>query len=310
MIDKDGTPDDGKRPAEGAKGYSINTLKTKAYNRSAAVLAGFGKVQGQAATRLTQIIAQIEWPADCCLCREPDTDGAICKVCQELLSENLNACRSCAYPVLRGETGHQLTGETPVSPDQSVSPENCAECLVSSPAFRFAAVPYLYRFPVDQLVLALKYRDATGIARAMARLMCESDSLLHLMEKQRPDFLVPIPLEPTRFHHRGFNQASQIAGWLSRYTGYPVRSASLLRNVRKNVPSQTMLGRQSRLDAFHGDSANGSDTAFRASDVHGLNLLLVDDVMTTGATFRAATDTLLDAGASSVGVCAFARTTH
>jgi predicted amidophosphoribosyltransferase len=100
-----------------------------------------------------------------------------------------------------------------------------------------------------------------------------------------------------RLRHRGYNQAACIAAAVSAQTGFPLR-AELLERVRE-TPTQTALTPEGR-------HANVAD-AFRASSVRGLNLVLVDDVFTTGATIAAAGSALAAAGAARVEAVTFAR---
>ena len=175
------------------------------------------------------------------------------------------------------------------------------------PPFAAAVVPYVYRFPVDQLVMQLKYHDAPGAARVMAQLMESALEEYFRHQVNEADYLVPVPLLPRRFRQRGFNQSMQLARCLSRRFAIPVHATALLRRAPLGVatdgPSNTSLDREARLAG-----AASERSGFTAEGVAGVRLLLVDDVMTTGATLSAAAESLLAAGARRVSVCAFART--
>jgi len=302
MINREGPGRATERLAVTRLWRSIYSIKTNRYRSAGPFITGVGQKWATVSGTLSGALGKIEWPAECCLCQEPDEDGAICGACRMLLPRNPEACPTCAYPLIADEKG---------AIGAAAEEGECAECRLLLPSFEAAAVPFLYRFPVDQLVFQLKYHDATGVARAIAQLMSNSVCVASMLNGQHTDVLVPIPLEPARYQQRGFNQAGQIAAWLSRFTGYPMQSSLLLRAYGDHsAPSQTGRGRQSRLDAFRPNSRVAGETVFQANNVEGLSVVLVDDVMTTGATFNAATDALLDAGAASVRVCAFARTTH
>ena len=253
---------------------------------------------------VTQAIS-LDWSFDCCLCHEPDKNGALCASCQQLLVRNSQPCRLCACP---------LNGSTE---------DICEACSIIMPPFTSAIVPFLYRFPADQLVIQLKFHDSPGMARVMAGLMAQAVTA-DLKRKNRTassimDYLVPVPLFPARFRQRGFNQSMQLAHGLSLQLGIPVHPTALLRSSSRGLTgravrqqSQTARDRQARLASLEPvrslEGQSSIHAGFRSADVTGLNLLLVDDVMTTGATLIAASEALLAAGARSVCVCAFART--
>jgi predicted amidophosphoribosyltransferase len=115
--------------------------------------------------------------------------------------------------------------------------------------------------------------------------------------------LVPVPLAPARLRERGFNQAALLARVLARGTGWPV--SPLLRRTRGG-PALARLGRHEREQAASG--AYWLDPAAQELLGHGPAVLLVDDVITTGATGVACSDALAAGGAHCLGIVSFART--
>jgi ComF family protein len=114
-----------------------------------------------------------------------------------------------------------------------------------------------------------------------------------------PDFIVPVPLHTRRLLKRGFNQAAEIARWVSQTMNIP-RNFRLVRRVR-NTPGQAGLSRRARLQNMHG--------AFSlAAPVAGARVALLDDVITTTATVAALANLLKQGGAREVQVWAPART--
>jgi len=109
--------------------------------------------------------------------------------------------------------------------------------------------------------------------------------------------LVPVPLAPKRLAIRGYNQAERLAAALSELTGYPVADAALAR--RRETPTQTALTPEERRVNVSG--------AFAGSGVTGRCAVLVDDVLTTGATLGACAEALMAAGAAKVEAVTFAR---
>ncbi len=147
-----------------------------------------------------------------------------------------------------------------------------------------------------KLVHDLKFRDVAGVAALMARLMAPAVRDV----TDGADVLVPVPLHPLRLLQRRFNQAVLLADALSPLVGVPVARDAVHR-VR-STPHQVGLNRTERADNLHG--------AFRVVDrnaISGRTVVVVDDVLTTGATADALALTLQGAGARSVRVAVFAR---
>ena len=143
------------------------------------------------------------------------------------------------------------------------------------------------------LLLGFKHSDRTDRAPALARWMARAGAEL----LEQADVIVPVPLHRWRLLQRRFNQSALLAHELGRLAGKPV-AAHLLRRKR-NTPSQGALTRAQREDNVTG--------AFRlrtgqAARVAGRRVLLIDDVLTTGATVTACARVLLRAGAAAVDV--------
>ena len=151
-----------------------------------------------------------------------------------------------------------------------------------------------YEGPARSLVAALKFRDAPAVADAMAARIAASTEL------PPGAVLVPVPLHPARLRRRGYNQAERLATALGRRSGLRV-SDCLERHGRRDRP-QLGRGRPDRLLGPTGHIRAGPVPATPA------NALLVDDVVTTGATLRACASALREAGAVSLRAVVFART--
>ena len=150
----------------------------------------------------------------------------------------------------------------------------------------------VYEGPARDLVRALKFRGAVGLADAMAALMIAAapPGLLS-------GALVPVPLHPLRRRARGFNQAERLTRALGRRTGLPVADCLVRPGVGRR---QVGRGRGDRLAGPRGAIKAGGRVPARA--------VLVDDVVTTGATLSACAAALRAAGATDVEAFAFART--
>lgn len=155
-----------------------------------------------------------------------------------------------------------------------------------------------YEGPAGRLVRGLKFEDMDYLAPPLGREA--AGRLAPLIGVLRPDLVVPVPLHWWRRSRRGFNQAELLARALARHAGLPFSTRALAR--RRAGRRQLGLSRQERLRALSGCYAA------HPARVRGLTILLVDDVVTTGATLEACARVLLRAGASGVIGCALTRT--
>lgn len=173
----------------------------------------------------------------------------------------------------------------------------CAGCLARPPAFAWTLAPYRYAFPLDRLLSRFKYSGDLAGGRLLAELL--ADALAREPRLGARDvLLLPVPLAGDRLAERGYNQALELARPLARRLGLTLAVDGLAR-IRA-TPRQAGLSARARRRNLRG--------AFAASAVvRGRRVLLVDDVMTTGATLRECARVLHRAGAREVGVVVLAR---
>ena len=203
----------------------------------------------------------------------------LCAACHRALPWNARACRRCALPLPATDAGG-----------------TCGACLaVACPLDRVTAA-FAYAAPLDRLLPMFKFHQSMAAGRLLSGLMAEG-----LRDAAMPDgdaVLVPIPLHRRRLRQRGYDQALELARPLARQLGLPLAADVLVR------PKPT--GAQSRLDKA-GRRANLSG-AFQVRQGRSLpaHVILLDDVMTTGATLEAAASALRQAGVRRVEawVCA------
>ncbi len=171
----------------------------------------------------------------------------------------------------------------------------CATCRISPPAFDAARAWGLHDGSVRHALHRLKYRRDLSLGDALA---AEMISLVCSQDWQ-PQLVVPVPLGKARLKERGYNQAALLARPIALALGIDYLPQSLQR--KRETRSQVGLMRHERQRNMRG--------AFQANEtwVAGKNVLLVDDVMTTGATMNAAAVALKQAGACCVWAISFAR---
>lgn len=175
----------------------------------------------------------------------------------------------------------------------------CARCLVAGrePAAcarhaGFAVyTPWLFDERAAAVVHALKYGDRPGLAAGLGAELASAVPA----SRRRPDLVLEVPLHPARLRERGYNQSAELADALADALGAP-RWPGALRRVRATAP-QARLGPAARRANLAGAFA-----AERPGRLRGRRVLLVDDVVTTGATLDAALAALHDAGARAAGV--------
>ena len=173
----------------------------------------------------------------------------------------------------------------------------CAPCLADPPRHDGIAAGTLYNDASRKLVLAFKHGKRIALAPMLARMAAS-----RLPELEGDWLIVPVPLHPWRLWRRGFNQSALLAREVARIRGQQVLVDGLQR--RKPTPTLGGLGRAARARTLSGAIAVNPR---RAGKFKGANVVLVDDVMTSGATSDACVRALKRAGAERVVIACFAR---
>ncbi|XJJ68527.1 ComF family protein [Novosphingobium sp. BL-8A] len=173
----------------------------------------------------------------------------------------------------------------------------CAPCLAEPPRHDGIAAATLYNASSRKLILALKHGNRLALADMMGAFMAA-----RLPQIDEDWLIAPVPLHRWRIWHRGYNQAAELARVIARRRG--ARLAVDLLERRKATPSLGGLGRKARRRALSG--AIGIPLRKRAG-VKGARIVLVDDVLTSGATSEACVSALKRAGAERVVIACFAR---
>lgn len=211
----------------------------------------------------------------CIICRENGDNGMdLCRKCRQQLLVNDQACCRCALPLLAGDA-------------------LCGACLPRKSPLTTVHAAYQYAFPLDRLIPRFKFHGDLVAGKVLAELMA-----LGLPDLAPPDVLVPVPLHAARLRRRGYDQALELARALAKERSIPLRH-DLLWRTRDTAP-------QSELDARARKRNLRDAFAIRATDPLPVHVVLIDDVMTTGATLHSAAQCLRRAGVQRVDawVCA------
>ncbi len=217
-------------------------------------------------------------PSQCAICRSWPA-RPVCEACVARFAAPRHRCRTCALPLPQSAT-------------------HCGECLRHPPPLDLCIACCDYAWPWSERIAEFKFRDETGWAAPLATLMRSTPWAEPLLDEA--DHVLPMPLAHARLRERGFNQAHELARRLA-----PAKAdATLLLRVH-NTPPQAGLPRAKRLQNLRGAFALDP---LRAHAVQGKRIVLVDDVMTSGASLFTAAQTLRAAGAAHVAAMVLART--
>ncbi len=219
--------------------------------------------------------------ARCQLCGAPGAEGMdICPHCLRDLPHNRDCCHICSLPL---------------PPNQAEKPI-CGKCLQQTPRFDRCLAPFSYGYPISGLIGDFKFNAKLHIGRLL------SDLLINAIKEgdlEPPELLIPVPLHHARLRERGFNQSLELARPISRRFGIPLDTTSCQRI--KTTRTQSTLDKKIRMKNMRG--------AFKVVErIDCEHLVLIDDVVTTGATVNELAHTLKRTGVKRVDVWALART--
>lgn len=212
-------------------------------------------------------------PERCILCEAPASKHSICAQCRDGLPWlPPEQCPQCALPSPRGRL--------------------CGGCLSHPPRFDAISAAFIYEWPLAPLIHRYKYGGNLALAGLFAHSLA-----MHI--RAPVDLIVPMPLAPLRLAERGFNQALEIARVVSLIKQIPL-APHACRRVRESVPQATL--------PWNERARNIRGAFVCDSDVRGLSVAVVDDVLTTGATLNELARNLRKAGAREVHGWMVART--
>jgi ComF family protein len=211
---------------------------------------------------------------NCILCAaKTDYNHGLCLDCLESLPQHPKACcPQCGLPS---------------------QGEYCGNCLKHEPSYDRTHALFRYAYPIDALLQHYKYNNALYLSQTFGQ----------LLSQQIVDFdinvIIPMPLHPIRLKERGFNQSLEVAKIIAKQLNIDLDITSCQRV--KNTPPQASLALKERVKNMKG--------AFECSaNFSGNHIMLIDDVMTTGASLNELAKTLKNAGATKVSCYILART--
>jgi len=229
-------------------------------------------------------LVDIIYPKVCLVCKNSlknvsSIDSTVCGQCWTKIKRNLPPfCNSCGRHLKKANLNKNI----------------CPTCLKKPLHFDRAFSPCIYDGAIKELIHEFKYKNKDYLGATLSRLMIE-----FIKEYDVPidylDLIVPIPLHPTRLREREFNQAEILSNYIAAEFNKNITDKILIRH--RVTKTQTELETEQRFV-----NVQGSFSVTRKEGLKGKNILLVDDVLTTGATSSEAASALKGAGANIVFV--------
>lgn len=231
------------------------------------------------------ILIELFLPAHCLICALKSDNRLICLHCQKALIKKRTCCLNCALPL-------------------SQSQSHCGDCLTNPHLFTRLHAIDDYQAPYTNLIKRFKYSKQLLNGHALGELLALS--LLYNFsssELTKVDYLIPIPLYKKKHRQRGFNQAQLIAQLLAKKFSIPLLNNAVERIKQTNVQEGLNVKKRKRnlRNAFLLNKEEGHKLA-------GCHIVIIDDVVTTGATVNSLSRVLLESGVKRIDVWCICRT--
>lgn len=243
------------------------------------------------------------FPAQCLVCDEPLLQSGRVPVCERCLaapeSPSGLCCQVCGDAL--GFENERIVGGL------ARSEQMCTPCRLAPPEFRRAVAAAIYDGPTRELLHLLKYDGVRSLGAPLGAMLAEAiEQLVPELDPEVETLLVPVPLFGARRRERGFNQAALLmeaarGQMRRRYPRLRLQSAPLLLERTRATESQFALNPAQRRR-----NVRGAFSVPRPAAVAGRDVVLIDDIYTTGATARACAQALRRAGARTIWVATIA----
>lgn len=217
-------------------------------------------------------VLKILFPESCPVCGKPSTGhntAPICSGCWEGILQYKGAvCLKCGKPLVS---------------DASIT---CGDCLKEEPAFKWARSFGIYDGALKKAINLFKYYGIKRLSKPLSELMFK-------IKMPAVDVVVPVPLSKKKLKQREFNHAALLAKYISIYLGTRVTLNCLVK-IKETMPQVGLSAKE------RGKNVRNAFVAKNNEFIKGKNILLVDDVLTTGATIRECSKSLKSAGAGEI----------
>ena len=228
---------------------------------------------------LAQKLLSNLFPCRCILCQQTVKHSfEVCPDCYRALPHNEICCVSCALPLAEDINNEVL----------------CGSCIQKAPAFDYANSLFRYEGDVIRLVHQLKFGEKIGFSRTIGEML-----LMQLLKtNEKPDCILPVSLHKSRLRQRGFNQSIEISRVLAKNLVIPIEHTAVVRH--RSTAAQSGLNAKQRQKNIKGAFSVVAKLNYK-------HVLIVDDVMTTGATVNELAKVLKKNNVERVGVLSIAR---
>jgi ComF family protein len=236
-------------------------------------------------------LLNIVFPPRCAVCSDYTTGRKSCNInwlCDKCI-EDVNfisspLCSICGIPFPKGSRGED---------------HPCGNCIENPPPFDKAISVFVYDGSIIKAIYSFKYGDKSYLFRAFGELLAEKVKNYIDYHNHNP-LIVPVPLCNKRLRHRGYNQSALLAGYLAKKLNLVIDYDSLIR-IRDTVPQVDLKKEERRKNLINAFTVNNPNK------IKNREIILVDDVYTTGSTLKECSKTLKKAGALKVDCVTIAR---
>ena len=224
---------------------------------------------------------------ECLLCQGASNDSLVlCHACIALLKSHHAPCSMCALP---------LKGRSIFNSNQQESNTLCGDCLKDPKPYQSTCAPLLYQYPVNTLIKLFKVKGQRQLTHFWVNQILAGIDTRSLVPET---LVVPIPSNRNSLAQKGFSHAHLLATEIAERLQYPLKTSLICTRPHTNQKILDKAARKRNLKGLY----HAPET------LKGKSILLVDDVITTGATVVSASLALREAGAEHIDVCAIART--